>query len=187
MQDTPVSLLERLRREPAEPHWQRFVTLFTPLLARWATRLGVPSSDTEDVLQEAYTLLFRKLPDFHYDPSKSFRAWLWTVFHREVIAWRKRQPRDLPLSIEQLECLASPDSVNEASAAEYRRYLLDRVLHVIQTDFPLQTWKIFWEVSVAGRGGVEVAKQFGVTPNAVYLARGRVLARLRQELADLDS
>lgn len=187
MQDTPVSLLERLRREPAEPHWQRFVTLFTPLLARWATRLGVPSSDTEDVLQEAYTLLFRKLPGFHYDPSKSFRAWLWTVFHHQTIAWRKRQSRELPLSLKQLESLASPDSVAEASEVEYRRALLDRVLQLIRTDFPEQTWHIFWKVAVEGRPGIEVAKQFAVTPNAVYLARGRVLARLREEMAELDS
>ena len=45
---------------------------------------------------------------------------------------------------------------------------------------------MFWQVTVAGQPGTEVARQFGVTPNAVYLARGRVLARLRQELTDLD-
>ena len=187
MLETPVSLLERLCRQPDEAHWQRFVVLFTPLLSRWGNRLGVPATDTEDVLQEVYTTLFRKLPEFRYDPARSFRAWLWTVFHRQTLAWRKRQARNLPLTVKQLEALESPDSVAEASEAEYRRFLISRILAVIQKDFPEQTWQIFWQVTVEGRPGVEVAKHFGVTPNAVYLARGRVLARLRQELADLDS
>ncbi len=187
MTHTPVLLLERLCREPDEPHWQRFVAVFTPVLSRWGNRLGVPAADCEDLLQEVYTILFRKLPEFRYDASKSFRAWLWTVFHRQTIAWRKRQARDLPLSVKQLEELASPDSVAEATEAEYRRYLIDRVLQVVKTDFPEQTWLIFWQVTVDSRPGVEVAKRFGVTPNAVYLARGRVLARLRQEMAGLDT
>jgi RNA polymerase sigma-70 factor (ECF subfamily) len=186
MHETPVSLLERLYRSPDESHWERFVALFTPILARWSHRLGVPAADTEDLLQEVFTLLFRKLPEFHYDPSKSFRAWLWTVFHHQTIAWRKRQTRELPLTVKQLEALESPDSVSEASEAEYRRALIARILQIIQKDFPPQTWQVFWELAVKGRPGVDVAKQFGLTANAVYLIRGRVLSRLRQELADLD-
>lgn len=161
--------------------------LFTPLLSRWAHRLGVPAADAEDVLQEVFTLLFRKLPEFRYDPQQSFRAWLWTVFHRHTIAWRKRQKRDLAMSAEQLEALSSADNVAEASEAEYRRFLLDRVMQLVQTDFPKQTWQMFWQVAVEGRTSVDVAREFGVTPNAVYLSRGRVLARLREELVGLDS
>lgn len=187
MQETPVSLLERLHHHPAEPDWERFVLLFTPLLARWANRLGVPATDAEDLLQEVFLLLLRKLPEFRYDAQKSFRAWLWTVFHRETLAWRKRQNRALSLSQDQIEALASADTVDEASAAEYGRYLFDRVLQLVRTDFPNETWQIFWQVAVEARSGVEVAREFGVTPNAVYLARGRVLARLREELAGLDS
>jgi len=105
MLDTPASLLERLCHRPEEQYWEQFVVLFTPLLSRWGNRLGVPATDTEDLLQEVFTTLFRKLPEFRYDPSKSFRAWLWTVFHRHTIAWRKRQTRNLPLSVKQLEAL----------------------------------------------------------------------------------
>jgi len=187
MTETPISLVERLCRHPDEPHWERFVVLFTPPLMRWGNRLGVPAADVEDLLQDVFTTLFRKLPEFQYDPSKSFRAWLWTVFHRQTLAWRKRQTRDLPLTVAHLESLASLDSIAEATEAEYRRALIGRVLQIVQTDFPSLTWQIFWKVTVDGRPGVDVAQEFGVTANAVYLARARVLARLRQELADLDS
>ncbi len=59
-------------------------------------------------------------------------------------------------------------------------------MQIVQTDFPATTWQIFRQVVIAGRPGVEVAREFGVTVNAVYLARSRVLARLREELSGLD-
>lgn len=185
MLDTPATLLHRLCDQPAPADWERFVRLFTPLLRRWAVRFGVSDSSVEDLLQELFVVLIRKLPEFQYDPALSFRAWLWTVFRHSVLAWQKRQPRTGP-AFEDVEEFASPDSIAEATEAEYRRYLLSRILQIVQTDFPLATWQIFQQVVIAGRPGVEVAREFGVTVNAVYLARGRVLARLREEMSGLD-
>lgn len=185
MTDTPATLLHRLCAQPAAGDWERFVRLFTPLLERWARRLGVAGTDAEDLLQEIFVLLIRKLPDFRYDPARSFRAWLWTVFRHATLAWRKRQPRSGP-ALEQLEELSSPDSIAEATEAEYRTYLLGRIVQIVQTDFPPTTWQIFQHVAIAGRPGVDVAREFGVTVNAVYLTRARVLTRLRAELAGLD-
>ena len=185
MLDTPATLLHRLCDQPAPRDWERFVRLFTPLLRRWAVRLGVSDSSVEDLLQDLFVLLIRKLPEFHHDPSRSFRAWLWTVFRHTVLAWQKRQPRPGP-ALDQVEERASPDSIAEATEAEYRRYLLSRIMHIVQTDFPATTWQIFQQVAIEGRPGVEVAREFGITVNAVYLSRSRVLARLREELSGLD-
>ena len=185
MLDTPATLLQRLCDQPVAGDWERFVRLFTPLLRRWAVRFGVRDSSVEDLLQELFVVLIRKLPEFRYDPSRSFRAWLWTVFRHAILAWQKRQPQSGP-SLEQLDELTSPDSIAEATEAEYRRYLLSRIMQIVQTDFPVTTWRIFQQVMIEGRPGVDVAREFGVTVNAVYLARSRVLARLREELAGLD-
>lgn len=185
MTETPHTLLDRLCAQPAPADWDRFVRLFTPLLRRWAARFGVREGDAEDVLQELFVLLIRKLPEFRYDANGSFRAWLWTTFRHMVLAWHKRQARAEPL-LTELESLGSPDSVAEATEAEYHRYLLGRITQIVQTDFPERTWRIFEQLAIEGRPGGEVACEFGVSVNAVYLARGRVLARLREELAGLD-
>ena len=55
----------------------------------------------------------------------------------------------------------------------------------MEADFTPETWQAFWEVTVNGRPAAEVAASLGTTVNAVYLARGRVLRRLRTELAGL--
>lgn len=185
MTNTPYTLLDRLCTKPEAADWERFVRLFSPLLERWAARLGVHESDIEDLLQELFVVLIRKLPDFRYDPRGSFRAWLWTIFRRNVVDWYRRQPRAGTL-LQDLESLSSPDPVAEASEAEYRSYMLGRVMGIVHADFPDRTWQIFTQLAVEGRPGREVAKEFGVSVNAVYLARGRVLARLREELGGLD-
>jgi RNA polymerase sigma factor (sigma-70 family) len=188
MTDTPVTLLDRLRRQPTDGgHWERFVRLFTPILARWAHRFGVSRADTDDLLQETFTLLLGKLSAFEYDPGRSFRAWLWTVFRNHFLAWRKRQagpPVDPEVHVDSLTGL---DPNAAGIEAEYRRQLLDRALKRIRVDFPDPSWQIFWQSTVEGRSGVEVGRQFGVSPNAVYLIRRRVLARLRAELAGFDT
>lgn len=160
--------------------------LFTPVLLRWVQRLGVQPADAEDLLQGVFTILLRKLPELDYDPQRSFRAWLWTVLYHETLAWRKLRARLLLLSPAEIDQLHAGDQVLEESEAEYRRLLFERALQLARGDFSQETWRYFWEVAVVGRSGVEVAQEFRVSPNTVYLARSRVLARLREELQGLD-
>lgn len=183
MTETPVSLLDRLCHSPDEQHWQRFILLFTPLLHRWAIALGVPKNDHEDVMQETFVTLIQELPNFEYEPNKSFRAWLWTVFRHRVLTWLKRQQRHVGMSIDVLEQLSSPDQVAEATEAEYRRVLLARMWQLMKRDFPERSWQMFTAL-MNGQSGVEVANAFGVTPNAVYLLRARIISRFQQEFAN---
>ena len=47
------------------------------------------------------------------------------------------------------------------------------------------TWRACWEFVVSDRPAKEVAAELGLTVNAVYLAKSRVLRRLRHELVGL--
>jgi RNA polymerase sigma-70 factor (ECF subfamily) len=79
MHTTPPSLLERLRQPAEQQAWERFVELYTPLIYYWAHRVGLEGHDAADLVQDVFTVLVQKLPEFHYDPQKSFRSWLHTV------------------------------------------------------------------------------------------------------------
>jgi RNA polymerase sigma-70 factor (ECF subfamily) len=183
--DTPVSLLERLRR-PADPEaWARFVHLYTPLLASWASRAGLQDEDAADLIQEVFTLLLRKLPEFSYDSSKSFRAWLRTV---ALNKWRERVRRPaLPVKGDDqtLAGVAGPDPAEAFWEAEYRTHLVGEALRLMQAQFAALIWQACWETVVHDRPDAEVAAALGMTPGAVRVARFRVLTRLRQELAGL--
>src|SRR5206468_557044 len=119
MNTTSVSLLERLRTPGDTEAWNRFVTLYSPLLFECARRWGLQEQDAADLAQEVMMLLLRKLPDFSYDKGKSFRAWLRTVTlnkWRECQRGAKRaQNRDVVL-----EEVPDPADGHEFEEAEYR-------------------------------------------------------------------
>jgi RNA polymerase sigma-70 factor (ECF subfamily) len=181
---TPVSLLERLRRPNEAEAWSRFVELYTPFLFAWARRQHLPDADVADLVQEVFAVLVRKLPQFVHDGRHSFRAWLKAVALNKLREGRRRRPPPGQAPEGLLDEVA--DAAGEAFwEAEYRDQLTARALAVMQAEFQPTTWKAFWELVVADRPGAVVARELGVSVNAVYVARSRVLRRLRQELAGL--
>ncbi len=185
MQTTPLTLLEHLRGPSCpEEHWGRFIDLYSPLLFEWTRRNGVPASDAADLVQNVLVTLIKQLPTFERRPGGSFRGWLFTVLRNSWIDDRRSKARQPAIAIGADPNLQeSPDPVEELTETEYRDYLIRRMLRVIQRDFPERTWRAFWEHVVEGRPASEVAASLGTSANAIYLARGRILQRLRQELA----
>jgi RNA polymerase sigma-70 factor (ECF subfamily) len=184
MHTTSPTLLERVRRPDDQEAWRRFVALYTPLLFTWASRLGLQSSDASDLVQDVFTLLVNKLPEFRYDQSQSFRAWLRTVLRNK---WCQQKRRRLPFPVANqdgpLEELASPEDEEDGlNATEYRQQLVQQALRMVQADFQPTTWKAWSEYVIAGRPAIQVADELGLTVHAVYLAKTRVLRRLREEL-----
>lgn len=186
MNSTSISLLERLRRQHDEQTWERFVQLYTPLLCHWVNRLGIKGPDAADLVQDIFTLLVRKMPEFRYDPNKRFRAWLWTVTLNCCRERQRRQQVPIQPGDPGMLCqAAAPDVAEEIEEEEYRQYLTRRAMELMQAEFQTATWKAFWESVVNQRPAAEVAQELGLTENAVYLAKGRVLHRLREELKGL--
>jgi len=176
--------MERLRK-PDEPRaWSRFVELYTPLLFFWCRRLGLSPQDAEDLVQDVFTVLIQKLPEFTYDEQKSFRGWL-----RKVVLnkWNDRQRRrQLPkASAEEADAHQLTAAENSPFwEGEHRQFLVRRALELMQAEFEPTTWKAFWAFVVEGKTGSQVAAELGISEGAVYVAKCRVLRRLRQELRE---
>jgi RNA polymerase sigma-70 factor (ECF subfamily) len=185
---TSITLLERLR-QPGSKHWEegwaRFVDLYTPLLVSWARRWAPVGCDPRDLVQELFTVLVRELPRFQYNSGQRFRGWLFIVARNCCSDCLQRLRREPAGSDGALERVTEPDNVEEFREAEYRSYLVSRALALMQADFQPTTWKACWETVVEGRPPEEVAGELGITVNAVYVAKARVLRRLRLELEGL--
>jgi RNA polymerase sigma-70 factor (ECF subfamily) len=182
MNTTPVSLLERLRDTEDQSAWGRFVDLYTPLLCYWGRRAELQEPDIADLVQDVFQILVRKLPGFTYDRGGTFRGWLHTILinqFRTGIRRRVEQP------FEEGYDVADSTERDELMEKEHRDYLVSRALQIMKTDFQPATWKACWEHVVCGRPVPEVAAELGISVKAVYLAKARVLRRLRRELAGL--
>jgi RNA polymerase sigma-70 factor (ECF subfamily) len=184
MQPTPVSLLQRLRQPGDGAAWSQFVHLYTPLLYSWARRAGLSEADAADLLQDVFTTLLEQLPRFEYQPGKSFRAWMRTIL---LNRWRtlRRRPAAQPVPPRHLDALPPDTDPALPGEAEELRALVRQGLKLIEGDFSPATWKAFREYVLNDRPAGEVAGELGLSVNAVYLARSRVLRRLREHLAGL--
>lgn len=182
MDPTSATLLDQLRGPDRAAAWGRFVRLYAPLLDRWAGRVGAPPADRPDLVQDVFVTLLRTLPTFAPAPGRSFRAWLFTVLANR---WRDVARKKAPALLGETEDFVPAAPTAEPDEAEDLAVLAGRAARLVEGDFAPATWRAFWATAVDGRPAAAVAAELGLTANAVYLARARVLARLRAELAGL--
>jgi RNA polymerase sigma-70 factor (ECF subfamily) len=182
---TSISLLERLRQPGQERAWDRFVELYAPLVYDWACGIGLSADDAEDLVQDVMTVMLTKLPEFEYDNTKSFRGWLRTITTNRCRDFFRRRGKMPQLTRQGALEVDAPDASDLFAEEEYRQRLVSRALDLMQTEFESSTWRACWESVVNERAAAEVASELGITVNAVYVAKSRVLRRLRQELARL--
>ena len=185
MLSTSISLLERLRDAPDAETWERFVRLYTPVLAIWARRLGLQPSDEQDLVQDVFCLLLRKLSQYRLEGGSRFRDWLRTVLTNRFREVRRRLS---PLPAGDLADVAGLQSVDDPAAEfwerEYRALVVAKALEVIRRDFEETTWRAFLSTTVEGRPTAAVAAELGLSEGAIYTGKARILTRLRREFAD---
>jgi RNA polymerase sigma-70 factor (ECF subfamily) len=185
---TSTSLLARVRVQD-QAAWERLVTLYSPLVFRWCQRAGLQPVDAADVGQEVFAAVARNIQNFRHDrPGDTFRGWLFTITRNKL---RDRLPlppggagaggSDAQRQLAQVPAEESGES--EEDADDERKLLYRRAVDLISGEFEPRTWQAFWRVAVDGQRPEDVAGDLRMTVNAVYLAKSRVLRRLREEFA----
>jgi RNA polymerase sigma-70 factor (ECF subfamily) len=186
MESTSASLLNRLRQPRADVAWQRFVDLYAPLIFHWGRQKGLASTDAADLVQDVLADLVVELRTFRYDPSRRFRGWLHTVVVNRASNLRRRLEL-APQSVDatDLNRFTKEDESDLFAESEYRCRVALRAFELLKTDFETTTWQAAWLQIIEGQKAAEVAASLGMTLNAVYVAKSRVLTRLRQEMDGL--
>lgn len=188
MDQTPLSLLDRLRRRPDDqPSWRRLTALYTPWIGRWLTRQGLPRADADDLTQEILLVLVRELPGFdHNGRPGAFRHWVRTITANRLRGYWRSRRREAGDGSGALDGLCDPESeLSRAWDREHDVYVARRLLELVEPEFAPSTWRGFYGQVIEGRPAAAVADDLGVTVNAVLIAKSRVLRRLRQEGAGL--
>jgi RNA polymerase sigma-70 factor (ECF subfamily) len=188
---TSPTLLGRLCRDPSDQTaWGLFVRRYTPLIHGWCSRWNLQPADADDVIQNVLLKLVQKMATFQYDPSRSFRAWLKTLTHHawvdflESVKARGRGGQDSQV-IGPLENLAARDDLAARLQAEFDHELLEEAMTRVQERVEPHTWEAFRLMSVEGLSGAEAAARLPLSEAMVYVARGRVLRLLREEVRAL--
>jgi RNA polymerase sigma factor (sigma-70 family) len=191
MNETRQSLL--LRAQTGEENaWKDLTDLYRPLIIGWLNRQGVPAVDLEDLAQEVLLSVVRSVPTFEHSGNRwAFGAWLRTIVcSRTTDYWRasdvSAQASGGSGATAALQQIADPDNdLNRQWDEEHDRCVLDCLLDLVEAEFEPATLRAFRRLALDGAGGAEVAEELGMSAAAVYVAKSRVLQRIRQEAAGL--
>ena len=123
----------------------------------------------------------------HGGRTGAFRAWMKAILvNRLRDFWRARgrRPRapgesEIDAKLAQLEDPAS--ELSQIWNRQHDQYVLRQLLALVEPHFAPSTWRAFYLAALKGKRADVVAEELGISVNAVFIAKSRVLSRLRQE------
>lgn len=189
---TRRSLVLRLKDPDDEAAWQEFVEIYQPLIYKLARNKGLQDADADDLCQDVLRAVASAVGRWDPDPAKGrFRGWLFRIARNLVVNFlsdQRRQPRGSGRTSvhELLEARPQNDTGAEAEfAMEFKRRAFHWAAEQVKHEFADNTWRAFWMTGVENIPVAKAAETLGLSPGAVYIARSRVLARLRERVEQL--
>ena len=191
-ESTRVTLLHRLTDNPADqPSWAEFVRFYGPVIRGWVLHWGLQEADTHDVTQNVLMRLTAKLPQFKYDPGRSFRGWLKTLTHH---AWhdfvtesnyRNRGSGDTGV-LDQLQSVAAREDLAARVEATFDKELLELAIVQVRGRVETNTWEAFRLTALDQVAPQQVADRLGLQVSKVYLAKHRVQKMIQAEIKTIE-
>jgi RNA polymerase sigma-70 factor (ECF subfamily) len=188
--ETRASLIVRLQADADQAAWTEFVEIYRPVIFRLARRRGLQNADADDLAQQVLAGVAGAVRRWRPDPGRGqFRAWLNRIARNRIInALTRRTPDRAAGGDDDVfagqAARAEPNS--ELLRAEYRREVFQWAARQVRGDFRPDTWEAFWQTAVENRPVTEVAAELDKGPGAIYTARGRVMKRLREKIAEWE-
>lgn len=180
---TSRSIVDGLRLQ-REEDWQRFVTIYSPLLASWCLRMGLRDHDAAEVIQQVYTAVFTHVGEFdHQSPGTTFRGWLYTLLRNASSEFHRQRNRQQELTPQATNAIHDGLSVEEDRAD--LAGLINRTLQVLEAEeeIPKGPREAFLARYFEQKTDAEIADETGLTIGAVRNRVNRAASKLRQILA----
>lgn len=186
---TRVSLILRLRHSSDAEAWQEFVEIYQPLIYRIAINRGLQPADARDLTQDVLLRVAKAVNQWNPNPAKgTFRGWISRITRNMVIDYFRSNHR-LPITTDETSVFklirSTPQPGEETGQfdLEQERQTFAWAAEKIKTSFSDKTWQAFWSTAVEQQDAASVAKQLGISRGAVYIARSRVMAKLKETVA----
>ena len=182
--ETRHSLLRRLRDRADASAWSEFCSIYEPVIYRFAKRFHLQDADAREVSQEVLLVISRKVEMFDTQANGRFRGWLSKLARNATIDLiRKRRERpiggsDVTRLLTEVPSIDSDPTQMFLSEARYQHFHW-AAEQVRQSSQPA-TWQAFWLTAVENVPAIEVARRLNMTVGAIYVARCRTLARIKQ-------
>jgi len=137
--------------------------------------------------QEVLLAVAKSIGRFEYDERLgTFRGWLLTVTRnklRNFFVANQRHPRGTG-DTDCMEMLNEHSSTDERDVweREYEQRLFDWAAERVRGQFQPSTWQAFCLTAIEGRASQEAAQRLDMSLGAVYIAKSRVMARIKEQI-----
>ncbi|TWU60008.1 ECF RNA polymerase sigma factor SigW [Rubripirellula tenax] len=186
---TRPSLLVRLKNARDHEAWTDFHSVYEPVIYAMCRRRGFQDADAREIVQEVLISVSRSIALFQIDQDGTFRGWLGRITRNATIdrlrkSASRRETIDAVGVANHLDLVA----VDEAASAEFdtdrRRQLFRWAAAEVRQRTGETNWIAFWRSSIDGHPIADVAKELCIEEGAVYVARCRIIKRIRELVDD---
>ena len=192
---TSVSLLEALSGDASSVRWTEFYNKYEGPM-RAFLQAHFPTVEADDVIQETLIALVKCLPNYRYVPDEHgyFHNYLMGIVkHKALDIVRRQAARSVirsQLEKEEQERIKRFQAPNdEAEEAAWQNAVKEAALEQLLADdsISLATREVFRHVALMHEPPMKVASQFGITRNNVDQIKARLIARLKDLIADMTA
>ncbi len=185
---TRPSLLGRLGNARDDEAWSDFSALYEPVIYSLARRRGLQDADAREIVQEVMLAVSRSIERFEPQGEGSFRGWLRQITRNATVDRLRRVASrrevaggsDVDQRLQRDEC---DDKLETDFDLDHRRQLFRWAATEVRRRTGKANWMAFWKTCVEGLPINIVANELQLTPAAIYVARCRIIQRIR-ELVD---
>ncbi|MCK6457245.1 MAG: sigma-70 family RNA polymerase sigma factor [Phycisphaerae bacterium] len=186
MDTTRVSLILRVKDPADQSAWREFDLIYRPMMIRFARARGLSESDADEISQECMAAVHEHIRRFEYDPDRGrFKGWLRTLVNNRIrnrLRDRHEFQADSVAFAEVRDDDPGPDALfDQVWQQEHLRHCLATVRGEVDT----KTFDAFVAHVIEDAPVDDVCARFGLTANQVYLAKSRMLRRIRERMMEL--
>jgi len=183
---TTTQVLEELQSSNDAPAWQRFCGHFHTVVVNFAKHMGLSIPDAEDAAQETMLAFVKAFRDGKYNRDKGHLSdWLFGIAKHVILNLRKRQPleklvADKTTGTSFWDMIQDDHNIKLSWETEWRHMVLEKCFEQVRKEFDPKVFKAFELYALTQTAADKVAQQLEMSRNAVYIAKCRVLSRLRE-------
>ena len=190
--ETNTSLILRIKDPQNATAWNELLAIYRPVIYRLARRKGLLHEDAEDLVQVVFLSVAKAIDRWEQgDSQPQFRNWLGRIARNAIVnAITRAKPDRATGTSSVMQALASLPEEAETTQGlivECRLEAIRWAAREIQSEFSEATWAVFQATAIEGRPAAEVSQFFQRSIGAVYAARCRVAARLREKVLEASA
>lgn len=185
MDKTQTTLLARLCDRSDQAAWRTFDELYRPLMWSYARARGLDAADADDIVQQCVTAVLEQIE--HYQHRASFKSWLRAIVEHKIIDLIRSRRREVPAGSDVQRVAA--DTTGSPDELWDRQWSLAHLRHcaeIVRREVAKSTYAAFAGYALEGRDAAAVAAELKLTVNQVYVAKHRVVERIRALMLELS-